>query len=106
MQIQERKGRYCGFSCTLPRSRGHSTALQCALCQATRWPAGFLSVPLQLAPPANLHAVGNHKNPNISSSLRAAAASCYMHREENHCAKQSDNSSHPKFQAVQFDALR
>lgn len=84
--------------------RGHSAALQCALCQATRWPAGFLSVPLRLAPPANLHSIGNHKNCNISSSLRAAAF-CYMHGVANHCPMQSDHSFDVELQAVQFDAL-
>lgn len=72
--------------------RGPSAALQCALGQAARWPAAFLSVPLRLAPPANLHAVGNHKNHNISSSLWSAAAFCYVHGEENQCPKQSDKS--------------
>lgn len=85
--------------------RGHGAALQCALCQATRWPAGFLSVPLRLAAPANHPRRWKPQEPQHFIKF-ASRPSCYMPGEENHCAKQSDNSSDPEFQAVRFDALR
>lgn len=46
----------------------HCAAMQCALCLAAQWPAGVLSVPLQLAPLASLPAVGNINNLCVSSS--------------------------------------